>query len=217
MVAMGGHKGFTRWVAILTLLITAAACSRSSSGPSASSPPPSGTPSTAAAHLTSLESPRPVAAWPAGENEIRHVAFGSVDRLIAFLRRRMDIPIRLPAGLPSDVRLDPSQGPLLLTRDGERAAQFGLDLGDGRVLILQYGVSVFDGCPSRSDTVPVRVAGQVGRLIVSRGPQAELIWPATWHLTGVYGLQGPFSRREILAMARSMAPGPAPLLFDVGC
>jgi hypothetical protein len=105
----------------------------------------------------------------------------------------------------------------LNTRDGRRAAQLNLVLGKRRHLIIQYGVSVLDGCAPEA-SVPVRVAGQDARLRESPGPWTELTWPATLeHPEGIFGLAGSFSKSQMLAMARSMGPAPASTVRDVGC
>lgn len=136
---------------------------------------------------------------------------------LAFLRRRMNIPIRLPSPTPSGLDIDGAVLVYAYTIGGERAAQLSLTFGRRRHLIIQYGVSMLDGCAPEV-SIPAQVAGQPGRLRMSDGPWAELIWPATLaHSAGVYGLAGYFSKRAILAMAESMSPAPMHASFDAGC
>jgi hypothetical protein len=118
--------------------------------------------------------------------------------------------------MPQDIRIDRNMGLFVFTSGGQRTAQLSWVFGKGDILLIQYGVAVFDGC-APEDSIPVRVSGQSGRLRMA-GNHSDLIWPATLERPwGTYGLSGPFSRQKILPMARSMTPAVASNAHDVGC
>ena len=154
--------------------------------------------------------------WP-GEHEGRSVPFASVDEALSFLRRHMEVLIALPRWMPPGVRLHRGVSAYIGIQDGERQAQLDITFGHRRHLIVQYGVSLLDGC-APEHSVAVRVSGQPARLRVSPPLWSELIWPATLaHPVGVYGLTGPFPRRTILAMAETMPAVTSRILAHVGC
>jgi hypothetical protein len=156
-------------------------------------------------------------AWPARLDGTSR-RFPSVDAALRFLDRNLDVPIRLPSRLPEGGYQLDDNVVFLFTGDGQRGAQFNLIFDDGKRLTLQYGVSRLDGC-APEHSAPVFIAGQPGRLrSIEDGSWSELIWPATLaHPTGVYGLAGPFSPEEMLALARSMPRLRSRPRLDVGC
>jgi hypothetical protein len=65
--------------------------------------------------------------------------FENLEEALAFLRRTMDVPVRLPAHLPTGLRLDPYDGLFVRTMDGpgrrlrdQRYVLQARDLGAGR-------------------------------------------------------------------------------------
>src|SRR5207253_976382 len=72
----------------------------------------------------------PPPAWPANL-EGHTLRFPSIDRAVRFLSRNLSIPVRLPRGLPQDLRLDPHLAVYLSTQGGQRAAQLDLVFGTG--------------------------------------------------------------------------------------
>jgi hypothetical protein len=146
------------------------------------------------------------------------LAFSDVPSAVRFLDRYMDVPIQVPrqllAGDITDVIV------YMATIRGERSAQLQVFVDIGRPLMLQFGLARLDGC-APENSVSVRIGGEPGRLRVSEqtaGTWSELIWPATLgHPLGTYGLAGWLSKREVLAMARSMEPGPIPPGIDLAC
>lgn len=179
------------------------------------------------APFTALEAEPSVAptippAWPEGRDGTWS-RFATVDAALLFLRRNMDVPIRLPAHLPAGGYELEDRRVFLHTGDGQRGAQFNLVFANGKRLILQYGVSGFDGCAPEVSR-GVTVSGQPGRMRVTADPGGsprtwtELIWPATLaHPTGVYGLSGWFHPARMLAMAESMPRLTSPPRLDSGC
>ena len=163
----GLGKAAIRSVVGLAFVAVASACDR---------PAPSNMPSTAAVVASSA---RPNAVAPAAPStgpwsrrlEGRSLQFGSVDEAVAFLQRSMAVPVGLPTGLPADIRLNPTAGLYLDTRDGVRAAHLQLTYGDQRVVVLQFGVAVFDGC-APEEAVPTNVAGERALIIARSGPNA---------------------------------------------
>ena len=179
--------------------------------PIASRTPPTASPTPSA---TASGTP-PTAEWPGAGASL---PFASVDEALEFIRRNLDTEVALPTWLPPGVELDRGASVYAGSLGGRRSAQLILPLAEGGVLGIQYGTSALDGCASEA-SVPVRVSGQPGRLRYRpEYPWSELIWPATLaHPSGVYGLYGPFSRREILAMARSMPPVTGRVVVQLNC
>jgi hypothetical protein len=212
-----------RWAVLGMALVDAAACGLASSGAELGStqptvPPTASAPSVEASLATTTPPTQVGAAWPAAI-EGTMLTFGSIDRALAFVRRNLAIPVRLPNGLPAGIRIDRS-GPLYVdTRDGQRAAQLGLVFGSAgqRHLIVQFGVAVLDGC-APEEASATTVSGQDALVYASPGPWTDLIWPATHeHPTGTYGLSGSFSSEVMLTMAASMPAVRGPAMLDVGC
>jgi hypothetical protein len=141
-----------------------------------------------------------------------------VDDALSFIRRNLDTQVALPTWLPPDVDLGGGASVYAGSLGERRSAQLTLPIAGGGGLIIQYGISALDGC-APEESVPVRIVGQPGRLrYLPEYPWSELIWPATLaHPTGVYGLYGPFSRREILAMASSMPPVTGRIVVELNC
>jgi hypothetical protein len=201
-------------IALEAFLVVGVACG-SATSPPGSQPANTDTAMSSSASLDPSPTLSPLPAWPRGRG--RELHFETMQSALAFLRRGMDIPIRLPSPTPSGLDMDGAVLVYAHTVGGERAAQLSLTFGRRRHLIIQYGVSTLDGCAPEV-SVPVQVGGQPGRLRMSDGPWAELIWPATLaHPVGVYGLAGYFSKRAVLAMGESMSPAPAHAFFDAGC
>ena len=113
-----------------------------------------------------IASPNP---WPSSLEEDK-LSFPSIKRAVAFLKRNMDILIRLPRGMPPGIRIDPRGGVFLFTQEGQRAAQLKLTFGKGKVLILQYGVSMLDGCaPEDSVDVDEPFDLELAEFLLARG------------------------------------------------
>lgn len=147
------------------------------------------------------------------------LTFASIDRALAFLRKNLAIPVRLPDRLPPGIRIARSSPLYLVTRDGKRAAQLSLVFGatGRRHLIMQFGVAVLDGC-APEEASPATVSGQDALVYATLGPWTDLIWPATHeHPAGTYGLSGSFPKDVMLAMAASMPLVTAHAPSDVGC
>jgi hypothetical protein len=210
----------TRYVTTLTLALIGLAGCGGPSRPSAATTPSSARSGVSEAHPSLAPTAPP--AWPEGR-EGTWSRLEAVDDALRFLRRNMELPIRLPADLPaSGYKLEDGRV-FLFTGEGQRGAQFSLIFANGDKLALQYGVSQLDGCAPEVSR-GVFVAGQPGRLRITRDPggssrtYAELIWPATLtHPTGVYGLSGWFPREQMLAMAESMPRLRSPPTLDAGC
>lgn len=157
----------------------------------------------------------PPAAWP--ENLEGHsLSFASAGAAITWLRAHLDIPVALPSPLPAGAHLAPKGALSLLTLDGRRSAQLTLVLPSGQQVLIQFGVAVFDGCGADS-AVAARVGDQPALLNVNPG-SADVIWPATpGHPEGRYGIGGPFTEDEVLALAGSMDVAARAAATDVGC
>jgi hypothetical protein len=153
--------------------------------------------------------------WP---SDGQSLLFASVDEAVEFLRRNLDVPVELPAWLPPGIDLDGGASVYAGSLGDVRSAQLTIAAGERGQLIVQFGASALDGCASE-DSVPVRISGEPGRLrYLPEHPWSELIWPATLaHPSGVYGLYGPFSDREILEMARSMPPVTTRVVVELNC
>src|SRR5437016_1489910 len=120
--------------------VAAVSCARGVQAPrSAGHPSPSVT-------APSWSVPPPGKPWPPNL-EGKELNFPSIDRAVTFLETRMDTPIVLPMGMPSDIALDTTQGPgslVLFTVAGQRSAQLRLTAGHGLHLTIQYGVALLD-------------------------------------------------------------------------
>jgi len=125
----------------------------------------------------------------------------SVRQAVAAVARRVDVPVALPE-LPQSARL--LRDPYVRGKGG----QIPLRLPGRRLLTIQYGRAGFDGC-GPSDPWVVKVGRYKGLYDNTRHKGrtfSTVVWPATpRNPDGRYGLSGEFSRRRILAMARSMA------------
>jgi hypothetical protein len=193
------HKGLRMKRGFLLAFVLVTAAAACSDEPKASQPSLLPTPTPAQAEA---DEPPPTA-WPA-RYEDQFLDVGTIPRALAFLRRTMDVPIRLPSPLPTGLEMRGNHGPYIFTRDGQRSAQLDLVFGDSGHLIIQYGVAVLDGCAPEA-SMPVRISGEPGRLAISGDRWSELIWPATLrHAAGVYGIAGSLPADEIVTMARSM-------------
>jgi hypothetical protein len=144
-----------------------------------------------------------VSAKPDSEPEPR---FGSIREAVEFIQTKVDVPVVLPSPLPPRTRLQ--SDPVYRFGIGRHgwALQLAFGPGDGRAMLLQYGLGAFDGCGG--DTAePVDILGQRGLIDGERGgyPWTTLIWPvAEGTLEGRYGIHGGFSKSQAITMAESM-------------
>ena len=144
------------------------------------------------------------------------MTFGSVQAAIAYVGERLDIPVMLPTYLPGGVTFERRVTVTMESRGTMRSAQMTLTMGRRRPLIIQFGLSLLDGC-APEDSVVTHV-GRQDALIRAAPEWVELIWPAT-HGTpqGTYGLSGSLSSAQMLLMAASMPHATARPPVDIGC
>jgi hypothetical protein len=124
---------------------------------------------------------------------------------LAFIRRRVSVPVVLPPNLPLGLRLAMDH-PVYRVSSRPPGYVLVLDWSGNGEFLFQFGAAVFDGCGALF-AHPIEIRGHPALI---NGP--EVIWPATpSHPTGKYGVRGPLPPREIVALAESM-----PVLTDHG-
>jgi hypothetical protein len=130
-----------------------------------------------------------------------------LDRVVAALGDRVNVPITLPPRVPRGTRLDSRHPVRFYGSAGRQTGILHLVVGRKKHLYVQYGQATFDGCGGDRAEV-VTVAGDPGLLDVSPiATWSQLIWPAVpGNPQGRYGLAGSFSGVELLALAESMEP-----------
>jgi hypothetical protein len=134
--------------------------------------------------------------------------FGSIAAARAFIARHVDVPVRLPTGLPRGTTLAPSPVNLIAN---QHAAQLALALPNGSFVTLEYGLGGFDGCGPLHPRA-VKVAGAPAVIETDKSTPGRtfttVVWPATMkNFTGDYAVDGEISGAQALDFARSMAGG----------
>jgi hypothetical protein len=186
-----------RWLAVALAAATVGGCGSDSdkavSG-AASRPSPTATTATVedAGTTTQTRSKRP--------------HFDTVDDAVAYIANRVDVPVAVPANLPTGATVASAAA-----EDG--SGYLTLRLPGSRGLTIQYGKAGFDGCgPDHPRQVMVGdnpAVIEVTKLHTSDKfnghTYTTLVWPATLkELDGRYALSGIFSEKQILAFAQSM-------------
>ena len=130
--------------------------------------------------------------------------FESIAAATEFLQSKVDVPVVLPQPLPSDTRLGGAHSVSVLVFGHRVNGQLHLVFGSHRILDLQYGLALFDGCGTDAAR-PTAVGGRPALAYVSTESRwTELIWPATArHPVGRYGVAGNLSLSRALALATS--------------
>lgn len=201
---------------MLVLPVTAVGCGRSESAGNGPSDAPGA--STVGTVATSSARPTAPARPDSGALErTKELKFASVRSAVAYLRKRLNVPVALPTYLPAGIEFGPQAKVFQSVLRGQmKSAQLTLMMGPKRPLIIQFGQSALDGC-APEDSVAVRVHGQDALLRTAPG-WVDLIWPAT-HQTpeGVYGLSGSLSMDQMLHMAATMPRVMARSSASMGC
>lgn len=147
--------------------------------------------------------------------------FASISKALVALRKHLDVPVILPAGVRSKAGLVRDQPVWFGRHMGKPAARLPLNIGKDE-LDIEYGVALFDGCGA--DMARPTSVGEIPALYLRlgrrhSGVRTDLIWPATRHnWAGRYGLSGTYRLRELLVMAESMEERAAEgELRDHGC
>ena len=190
----------SRTVAVTLLLATGCASSL-----------PSGSLAPAAPHSPSLSSPSPspIASPTVDSARATHTPrFHSIGAAVAFIKRRADVPVVLPAGMPRSIALSPKTAVYRLVAQVAPSRMLSLVFGKDKHLLIEYGSATFDGCGPGPDARNVHVAGVPAVIEGHRYGSSwwtQLIWPATLaHPLGRYGLSGSLPPGRMLRMAQSM-------------
>ncbi len=122
----------------------------------------------------------------------------------------MDVPVVLPqdrrAGLPNlEGWLADPKYLFWETEDGVRSGT--LTLRNGRqILLLSYGLALFDGCGGRDHAIETNVLGRSA--LVSQAREhvwSQVLWPVTeMGSTGRFGITGTFEGWAMVRLAESM-------------
>ena len=132
----------------------------------------------------------------------RRPHFESVEGAVAYIAKRVDVPVVAPTDLPA--------GTTVAGADAEDGSGFlSLRLPGPRALAVQYGKAGFDGCgPTKPRVVRVGSNPAVVSSPPSRGkgpPYRTLVWPATLKdLEGRYAVSGRFTVEQLVSFAESM-------------
>lgn len=142
---------------------------------------------------------------------------------VARLARHVDVPVVLPRDRLAGIRnyrgwvADPKY--LEWERRGERTVGTLVLRRNDRVLWIDYGYSLPDGCGGRDTAIPTEVLGEPALLWIARGGAwSEVVWPVRPRgRVGSYGLAGSFDGSQILRLAESMQAKLSAPAHDPGC
>lgn len=163
---------------------------------------------TPSAALTALQPT--LSPTPKESKHWRRPRFISISEAVARLQRHVDVPVVLPrsraAGLPNlkGWLADPKYLEWKVV-DGARVGGMKIRK-DRQILILDYGLAVFDGCGDRSMAIETNVLGQPALINIANGHEwTSIIWPVTDEgSSGRYGISGTFYPEAMMLLAESM-------------